>query len=730
MRWLFTVFTCLLACALYFLFFVNTASVEIELTVAQRTDFKIYWAGAGKLYSEKNVAAVIVTPERKHYSVFLTDIGKVARLRIDTHSYKGEATLHQLVIRQEGWAPIILSTAEQFDRLLPLQQVGEFRVDSDGLWVRSSGNDGNFELSLVPERQGLNLGWLLLRLAVISAAVFCVLYCASPLAVNLRFVPVLLFGVWVLIVTMAGISKDNSHPDDYVHMSAISYYQDHWLPPVIDDPTIRNTYSAYGVSPLNDGAVYYLFAGKFHKFMQTLSIPEYLSLRLFNVCLFGLIVLYTIRNRYARMVALPFLVSSQIWYVFSYCASDAFALFFAFLAAVELINPNSLLHRYLKGESCVAKLLGLVVLGFLLGIVFLLKKNYLPFVVFFYLVLAVKLFFTEEFFWEKKAAVLRLLLLTLVGLSIFGLRVGADYLVNGFDREEKIVRLQEEMAHPWYKPATEIARKHISLYGKARGITLAQSIQIDRWFEKTFRSSFGVFGCFTTAGGQIYYNLVRWSGVLLLALVLVAIFRSGGWIGSGLAIAALGISGGVIGIALYHSWTIDFQPLGRHLFSIIPIFGILYGWNYAVINRRLLILCLTPMFLLAMCGVIFAPLLSDGCENNSHKHPTAADMVGKWKAEATSYKDKRTYAGIYDFYAVGNHTYDIMLSDDVHKQGRGVWSMMEGTDFLQMENDTGAVYFGIIEGENFTTITMLTTNNQWGVVLTKEEEDSIDPHQG
>ena len=721
MRWLFTVFTCFLACALYFHFLVNTASVEVELTVAQKTDFKIYWAGTGELYSEKNVAAVIATPERKHYSVFLTDIGKVARLRIDTHSYTGEATLKELVIRQEGWAPVILSTAEQFGMLVPLQQIGESRVDNDGLWVRSSGNDSNFELLPVLERQGLDLGWLLLRLAMISAIVFCVLHCASPLAINLRFVPVLLFGVWVLIITMAGIGKDNSHPDEYVHISAITYYQDHWLPPVIDDPTIRNTFSAYGVSPLNNGEIYYLFVGKFHKFLQTFSIPEYFSLRLFNVCLFGLIVLYTIRNRYARMVALPFLVSSQIWYVFSYCAADGFALFFAFLAAVELINPNSLLHRYLKDDGWVVKLFGFVGLGFLLGIIFLLKKNYLPFVVFFYLVLVVKMFFTEEFFWGKKAAVLRLVLITFVGLSVCGLRVGADYLVNGFDREEKIIRLQEEMAHPWYKSATELPGKHISLYRKARGTTLEQIVQVDRWFEKTFRSSFGVFGCFTASGAQVYYNLVRWSGVLMLALVLAAIFRGGGWLGSGLALAALGISGGLIGIALYHSWTIDFQPQGRYLFSIIPIFGILYGWNYAAINRRLLILCLTPMFLLAMCGVIFTPLLSDGCDNNSRKHPTAADMVGKWQAEATSYKDKRTYAGIYDFYAVGNHTYDIMLSDGVHKQGRGVWSMMEGTDFLQMENDTGAVYFGTIEGENSTTITMLTTNNQWGVVLKKEK---------
>jgi hypothetical protein len=727
MKTLFTVFTCFLACALYFHFFVNTASVEIELTVAQKTDFKLYWAKADKPYSEKNMAAVIAIPDQKHYSLSLTDIGKVARLRIDTHSYKGEATLKGVVIRQEGWAPIILTTAEQFGKLIPLQQIVESRADNDGLRVRSSGSDGNFELLLAPERLGLNVVWLLLRLAAIAAIVICVLYCASPLAIDLRFVPVLLFGVWLLIITMAGASKDLRFSDENEHMSAIAYYQDHWLPPVLDDPTIRNTFSVYGVSGLHNGEVYYLFAGKFHKFMQTFGFPEYLSLRLFNVCLFGLIVLYTIRNRYARMVALPFLLSSQIWYLFSYCLSDAFALFFAFLAAVELIDPGSLLHRYLKGDGWLAKLLGLVVLGLLLGIIFLLKKNYLPFVVFFYFVLVVKLFFTEEFFWEKKAAILRLTVITCVGLSIFGLRVGTDYVVNGFDREEKIVRLQEELAHPWYKSETELPKKHVSLYRKARGVTLEQIVTSDRWFEKVFRSNFGIFGELTDSRTKVYADLVRWSGVMLLVLAFSSIFRSGGLIGSGLAIAALGISVGIIGIALYHSWTVDFQPQEPCLLAIVPIFGILYGLSSAVINRRLLILGLTPLFLLATYGFIFSLLTYGGSGYRNPKHPTAADLVGKWKAEGTSYKDQRTYSGTYDFYAIGNHTYDIILSDGVHKQGRGVWSLMEGKDTLQLENDTGAVYFGTVESGIFTTITLNTTNNQWGVVFQKEGSDSTNP---
>ncbi|MBU1566550.1 MAG: hypothetical protein KJ630_13100 [Proteobacteria bacterium] len=124
-------------------------------------------------------------------------------------------------------------------------------------------------------------------------------------------------------------------------------------------------------------------------------------------------------------------------------------------------------------------------------------------------------------------------------------------------------------------------------------------------------------------------------------------------------------------------------------------------------------------------GFVAIALLSfGGCENRSPKHPTAIELVGKWKSEGTSYKDTRTYTGIYDFYAIGKHTYDILLSDGVHKQGHGVWNLAQETDTLQVENDTGSVYVGTFKGGIFTAITLTTTNKQWGLVLKKEEGNS------
>ncbi len=609
LRHLFAVVVALLASSLYYYFFVATARVEVELEVSQKADFKIYWAREGQLYAEEHMAGVVAKPERQQYAFFFTDIGKLARLRIDTHNYAGEAVLKKLVITQEGYRPLVFADREQLALLQPLHDIAESSVDDDGLRVTASGNDGNFELPISPERSGFDLLSLLCRFAVVILLALAVYYGAAPLAANLRFVPVLLFGVWLLVVAMAGISRENSHPDEYVHMAAIRYYVDHWLPPQIDDPDIGETFSVYGVSRLNNGEIYYLFAGKFHKFLQSMHLPEYFSLRLFNVALFGLIVLYAIRSRHARMVALPFLVSAQIWYIFSYSASDAFALFFAFIAACEAINPHSLLHRYLKGEGALVALGGTALLGVLLGIVFLLKVNYLPFVAFFYLVLLAKIFATDEYFWDKKGAVLRLLLVTLVGLAVYGGRVGVDYLVNGADRDEKIAEVQERMASPLYKPSTELHKKHISLYRKARGATLERIVTVDRWFEKVFRSSFGVFGYFTISAGEGFYDLVRWSGVFCLALFFAAVFRGGGWLGGGLAVVALAIAAALIGKSLHHSWTVDFQAQGRYLFPLLPILGMLYGWHHQVIDRRVILFGVVPLFCLAGYVFIFEALL-------------------------------------------------------------------------------------------------------------------------
>ncbi len=215
---------CVIACTAYYQFVVNTAVVDLEMSVNQSGDFTLYWAAAGEDYSERRIAIVKAHSGKDTYSFNLTNISKVARLRVDTHCTIGEVTLKSLVIHQEGYESIILDGPPSFSKLVPLQQIEATRVDGNGLWIKSNGTDPNLELLVSAHYLGIDKVWLFIRLLVIVLFTCSILYAFSPLTQKFAIVPVLLFGIWLLVFTMAGVSKQNVHPDEYVHIAATHYY--------------------------------------------------------------------------------------------------------------------------------------------------------------------------------------------------------------------------------------------------------------------------------------------------------------------------------------------------------------------------------------------------------------------------------------------------------------------------------------------------------------------------
>lgn len=117
--------------------------------------------------------------------------------------------------------------------------------------------------------------------------------------------------------------------------------------------------------------------------------------------------------------------------------------------------------------------------------------------------------------------------------------------------------------------------------------------------------------------------------------------------------------------------------------------------------------------------LLFVLLGSSGCRDKVH-FPGAEDILGRWQAAGKSYKDTRTYSGTYDFHTLGSHTYDIILSNDTVKKGKGVWSLEEDKGVLRVENDTGSIYVGTFARGKPASVALLTINNQWGVQLDKE----------
>lgn len=598
----FGVLVCLLACFSYYWFFFQRAHVELDLVVEQKSRFKLYWAAAGEPFSEKKRASITVAPNHHSYRFFLTDLGRVDRLRLDPIEYAGAATIRSITISQSGFAPVSvdLSSAQ------PLHDVESMGVEGGQLRLQSKGIDPHFliEKTFV----AAPVAWTTegFRYLLIVLTVVVVLKTLAPLRERFSFVPVLLAMVFVLVVVMAGISKQNAHPDEYVHLQAADYYREHWLPPAIDDPAIASTYSVYGISRLNNGEIYYLFAGKLAQLASAFQLPDLLSLRLFNLVLFGIVVAYAVHSLTARLIALPFLLSPGIWYLFSYCVSDAFGLVVCFIAGCEVVRRNSVFNRFVFGGNGEELPRLAVLVPFLLAVLLLLKINYYPFIGFLGLIVLWRMVKAEPD--QRRRSFARVALIVCLGVIGAGLRIGADYYVNGFDRQQKLTAMQEKRAHPWYKPSTELHRKHVGLYLQERGTSLKEMVVHHRWFEHTLQTGTGMYGYFTISAPQEYYRLFQWCLAAFFAcFVGLLLVRGSGEIKVFTVVAVL-LAAGLLGVSLYRSWTIDFQAQGRYLFPILPIIGILLGCARNLFDNRLFYLLFALLFLLSLYSFIFVGL--------------------------------------------------------------------------------------------------------------------------
>ena len=599
---------CLIACSAFYAFFVNRAHVDLTIEVEKRTVFKIYWAEEGEYFSERKMAQVLVKPDRNTYDFPLTNLKKISQLRIDPQEFAGKSVIRRLVIRQNGYADISLASSEEFAKLKPLAQIRSYSTEGNVLETVSSGKDANFLLEIQAQPQPFD--WTSVIVSSLFLCIFILLIYASihHLAFAYRYIPVMLLVVFVLAAVMALISERNVHPDEYVHIAASRYYQDNWFPPVIGDPSVAETYSVYGVSRLNTNEISYLFCGKVAGIIAPLELTDHVSFRIFNLLLLGLILLYTLRVPDARLVAVPLLITPQVWYLFSYCNSDAFAIAMSFFVGCQVVVRESALNRFLFRREGLRQWGSMLVAAFFFGVLFVLKENFLVYTTFLFWVLLLNIW--QERDWDDRKILLRrVIAVCVVGLSLMAVKVAADYHINGFDRNEKIRAMRDKIAAPLYNPNTPLEKQHTSLYMKKRGIPLSEIIHKDRWFEKTFRSSFGVYGYSTISAGFGYYDLVRWTGVGFLTIFLLSLLLRSGLYVNLQVFAAVFLSTALVAVSLYHSWTKDFQAQGRYLIPILPMLGVLCAQGRNAISPKIMNLFTTAMFLLSVYSYICVALL-------------------------------------------------------------------------------------------------------------------------
>ncbi len=421
------------------------------------------------------------------------------------------------------------------------------------------------------------------------------------------FVPYALTIVLVLIVVMAAISRSNAHPDEFVHMLAALYYKQHILPPELCAPDTLHTYSNYGASRLNTDEIVYNIAGKFALLMDVLPVHDYHKLRLFNILLFGLLTLMTFVRPGLRLVALPLLLSPQVWYVFSYFNSEGFAVFITVLLAYQLIEPHSFSRRHLFDPSRRGRIASLVVLGVAIGLVLVLKKSFYFFLLF--LGMAALIFTlhaglkqTFKTYTGKTAFVA--VLAALVG----GSWIFAHEAVNDFDRWERIKACKEQTAETAYRLSTPVEQTAPTVYWRKKGKTIPDILETG-WAGVVFRSAFGYYGYLQLPNSDLHYTILKYLLVGLVAYLSLSVLIRGERTQRLLVIAGLATAAAVFAMALYKSWTRDFQPQGRYQFSLFAVSGFVLAACQKFYNEKILFAFVLAIYFLALHSFISVGLI-------------------------------------------------------------------------------------------------------------------------
>lgn len=584
--------------------FSHKALVRVSLRTDTRGPFKIYWAGATEPFSEVRSASVWINPHQSQYAFFLADLKKIRKLRIDPLDRPGNVVIRSIEISQVPYETVRFSAAEGPHRLKPLQQIIKLDVKKEGIAVETGGKDP--QLATVIEAQKRPTSWMaaIFQIVMLAVVFTFLLQLVTRLSSGYDYVPQLMFFILALIMCMNLVSRYNMHPDEYVHVQAGTFYEDHWLPPAICAPGTETTYSVYGVSRLNSFEIVYFFAGKFSRLLRLLPLEAHLRMRFFNLCLFAVLLWLCLLKSEHRILYLPLLISPQVWYVFSYFNSDAFCLFICFMLGYQLLESHSMLNRLLHDDfSPVASAARLVGIALIAGMLPLLKLNFYFYGIFLVGFLLIRLF--QNGFSVPARTWRRAGLVVVAALVLAACRFGVDVHLNGWHRSQKLTDCRNQLARPKFKPNTPLKARSFGLNLKKRGTSAREMFSRYGWGRVSFQSTFGVYGYMAIYGSHLYYRAAAYLVVLLAVfLAFSALFRSSFFNKLDLANVVI-CSLALVAATFWNSWNVDLQNQGRYFLPIFAMIGVLLVQIEKRINSRLLNPVVLTMFALSVYSFLF-----------------------------------------------------------------------------------------------------------------------------
>lgn len=609
-----------LGLCLLILLFIRSHStvVKINLELMQDDTLKVYWADNGEHYAQSRSSAITTQAGTHEYTLQIANLNNIHTLRIEPLAHGRQANINAITVLERGYLPLEFNASNHFYAVEPYKRSTlSHEATTQALEHRGQqllfGTDTNreyLELTLDPKAYAAPYTpYFYLKALLLLLGLFVSVYYGMRQwpAWSQHCAPALirtgLAMIVVMIMQLAWLSEYDYHPDERAHINSLDYFSQYSDFPVVGDARAMESYQLpWGISRLDDLGLSYILMGKLKNILTYFMEDTVFTCRAFN-SLLVLALLLASRQRNFALFLLPLLCLPQVWYLFSYTNRDGWALFLALLLAWHTQSETGHLQRYLHAAHWRANWVYLLWPAGLLGLLSIELSNYYLFILYLLALLVVQGLYGTS---QRKTFFLKCLLFVLLAASVFGVRKAIDIEVNGLHKMEQKIAFAEAIADPAFKPS--IAGTQAGFYAlrlQQKGVTALELFTPKwEWQRLTYKNFAGMYGNeFVEFSPQWYYDCVAVLYGLILTTLLYSVWRYGTlihWLQGGIALLFMG---GALLMGFLYSWLYDFQPQGRYIFPLIPIFMSLCWQSRALFTPNVRALLGASAILLLLLGM-------------------------------------------------------------------------------------------------------------------------------
>lgn len=481
-----------------------------------------------------------------------------------------------------------LKGKELLQAFVPNEQVQMYLTDTGSLGLLIQGEDSQlaatkyFAAFYSAAARRCSRTGLLYLIPILAAAVFAVEFyrkrvwqrensrlewCANTFLYLVGIAAILL----ILLGTFSGTAEVN--PDESEAFYCVNYYMHHWKIPDMRELE-PEAFSKFGTARLSELNLYYILAAQIARFFTFEHAMRFFGF-LMAVGLFYLAFVCFRKNRY--LLAVLFL-TPQVWYLYTYCTSDALDFAVSVLVLYQIANPESMLQKLLEGGVEKRNIWKVCLLGFLFSNIFMAKQNYYVVAIYAFSMLVTELFFVEK--EKRRKRFIACLWVAGAALVFLGIRYIPEFLHYGIHKQQVILELQNEIAIPKLRPNSppEVQSSAFNLHGK--GVPLTELLFHKGFHTMLFRSFAGTYGCLEFPSPKWYYWVMGILYIALYGLTMASIWRQKGKKEQKIKCGLLHLSALISYLlVVYNAYFIDFQAQGRYMLPVLIFFAHLVSLN-------------------------------------------------------------------------------------------------------------------------------------------------------